>query len=215
MNATKNKPAEQVTPSGKGLFQSLQDFLASIKFSIILLSCIAFGSILGTVIKQGAGQDEYLSLYSEGTYRAITLLGLNDVYHSPWFIALLFLFAINLTLCTLRRFMPLLGRDKKVSVPEESAMMGMSMNFRTANANVDDTSISLILKGCIEGSTQALKERSTKKVLCLNTALLIHTSIMLILIGGFVGLVAGLRRFYDFTKRRYEKHNHHRRRKAS
>jgi cytochrome c biogenesis protein len=199
MSATKNKPAEQVTPSEKGLFQSLQDFLASIKISIILLSCIAFGSILGTLIKQGAGQDEYLSLYSEGTYRTITLLGLNDVYHSPWFIALLFLFAINLTLCTAKRFMPLFKRDKKVSVPEESAMMGMSMNFRT-NANVDDASISHILKG-YRGVYSGIEGKVFQKgAMSKYGVLLIHTSIMLILIGGFVGLVAGFKGFMILQK---------------
>lgn len=198
MSATKNKPTEVIPPE-KGIFKSLQDFCASIKFAIILLACIALGSILGTVIKQGAGQNEYLSLYSESTYRAITLLDLDDVYHSPWFIALLFLFAINLTLCTLRRFMPILRGDKKVSVPEESAMASMSMNFRTST-NVDDASHSAILKGyqCTYSGEEG--KVFQKGALSKYGVLLIHTSIMLILIGGFVGLVAGFKGFMVLQK---------------
>lgn len=199
MSVTKNKQTEQVTPPEKSLFKSLQDFLASIKFSIILLSCIALGSILGTVIKQGAGRDEYLSLYSESTYRIITLLGLNDVYHSAWFLALLFLFAINLTLCTVRRFKSILRADTKLSVPEENAMMAMAMNFRT-NTTVDDTNISAILKGYQIVYSGVEGRVFQKGTLSKYGVLLIHTSIMLILIGGFVGLIAGFKGFMILQK---------------
>lgn len=199
MSAIRNKLTEQVTPPEKSLFKSLQDFLASIKFSIILLSCIALGSILGTVIKQGAGPEEYLSLYSENTYRVIILLGLNDVYHSLWFLALLLLFAVNLTFCTLRRFIRILKGDQKAALPEETAMMAMALNFRT-NKPIDDTRISSILKGYriissgIEGSV------FQKGALSQYGVLLIHTSIMLILIGGFVGLIAGFKGFLILHK---------------
>ncbi len=199
MNAIKNKAAEQVTPPGKSLFQSLQGFIASIKFSIILLTCIALGSIIGTIIKQGVGPDEYLSLYSERTYRIISMLGLNDVYHSPWFIALLFLFAINLTLCTVRRFMPAFKGSKKASVPEESAMMDMSMSFR-ASTSIDDAHLFSILKGYRISYSGVEGKVFQKGVLSKYGVLLIHTSIMLILIGGFVGLVAGFKGFMVLHK---------------
>ena len=41
MSATKSNPQEKATPPEKSFFESLQDFLASIKFAIILLACIA------------------------------------------------------------------------------------------------------------------------------------------------------------------------------
>jgi cytochrome c biogenesis protein len=199
MSATKSKPQEKAAPPEKNFVESLQDFLSSIKFAIILLACIALGSILGTIIKQRAGADEYLSLYSESTYRLITLLGLDDVYHSPWFFALLFLFAVNLTLCTLRRFMPLLKGDKKVSIPDEGAMAAMSMNFRISG-NLNDATLSSKLKGyrCTysgeEGKVFQKGAQSRYGVL------LIHTSIILILIGGFVGLTAGFKGFMVLQK---------------
>jgi cytochrome c biogenesis protein len=199
MSATKSKSQEKVTPPEKSFFESLQDFLASIKFAIILLACIALGSILGTVIKQGAGADEYLSLYSESTYRIITMLGLNDVYHSPWFFALLFLFAINLTLCTLKRFMPILRGDKKITLPDEGAMAGLSMNFRVSD-NLDDASLSAMLKRyrCTYSGEEG--KVFQKGALSKYGVLLIHTSIMLILIGGFVGLVTGFKGFMVLQK---------------
>jgi cytochrome c biogenesis protein len=199
MSAIKSKSQEQAAPPEKNFVESLQDFLASIKFAIILFACIALGSILGTIIKQGAGADEYLSLYSESSYRVITLFGLDNVYHSPWFFALLFLFAINLTLCTLKRFMPILRGDKKITLPDEGAMASSSTNFRVSG-NLNDAILSAMLKGyrCVysgdEGKVFQKGELSKYGVL------LIHTSIMLILIGGFVGLVAGFKGFMVLQK---------------
>lgn len=78
--------------------------LASVHFSMVLLGIIALVSILGTFIKQDAPKEEYLDLYSETVYRIIAFLSLNDLYRSPLFFALITLIAINLTLCTVRRF---------------------------------------------------------------------------------------------------------------
>lgn len=199
MTATKSKSSEKATPPEKNFIVSLQNFLASIKFAIILLSCIALGSILGTIIKQGAGPDEYLSIYSETTYRIISLLGLDDVYHSPWFLALLFLFAINLTLCSLRRFMPIIKGGKKASVPDEGSMANMSMNFHISG-KVDDSIFTSSMKGyrCIYSGEDG--KIFQKNGLSRFGALIIHTSIMLILIGGFIGLVAGFKGFMVLHK---------------
>jgi len=194
MTATKSKPSDNTAAPEKSFIESLQDFLASIKFAIILLACIALGSILGTIIKQGAGPDEYLSLYSESTYRIITFLGLNDAYHSPWFFALLFLFAINLTLCTLKRFMPLFNKERSLKIPDESSMANLPMNFRTGG-RASEAHLLSILKGyrCIYSGEEG--RIFQKGSLSRYGVLLIHMSIMLILIGGFVGLVAGFKGF--------------------
>ena len=199
MSATKSKPPEKAASQEKGFAASLQDFLGSIKFAIILLSCIALGSILGTIIKQGGRPDEYLSLYSESTYRIITLFGLDDVYHSPWFFALLFLFAINLTLCTFRRFKPVLKGSTTASIPDEGSMTSMSTSFRFNN-KLDDAVLTNMLKGyrCVyKGEDGKVFQKGG---ISKYGVLLIHGSIMLILIGGFVGLIAGFKGFMVLHK---------------
>lgn len=199
MSATKSKSQGNSIPRAKSPLQSLQDFLASIRFAIILLTCIAAGSIIGTVIKQEGRPDEYLSLYSERVYRIITFLGLDDVYHSPWFLALLLLFAINLTLCTLRRLKPVLKGGREPSLPEEGAMEGMAMHFRV-RSNVEDKDVASIFKGY--GCTHSSEAGKVfqKGGLSGYGVLLIHASIMLILIGGFVGLIGGFRGFLVLQK---------------
>ncbi|HBE44228.1 MAG TPA: hypothetical protein DDW17_01935, partial [Deltaproteobacteria bacterium] len=103
MSVTKNNEDNIIFSKIQQIKESAYRFITSIQFTIVLLSLIAVSSIAGTLIKQKAPVEEYLSLYPEGIYRIIQLFGLDDIYHAPWFYALLVLFAINLILCTLRR----------------------------------------------------------------------------------------------------------------
>ncbi|MDD5243524.1 MAG: cytochrome c biogenesis protein ResB, partial [Syntrophorhabdaceae bacterium] len=92
------------------------------RFAILILSLIALASIFGTVIKQGAAPEEYLTIYSESAYRIISFLGLDDAYHAPWFIALISLFAMSLVFCTLRRLVLFMKEKKAIRLPGEDRL---------------------------------------------------------------------------------------------
>ena len=78
------------------------NFLRSMRFGIILLVLIAACSIVGTVIPQG----REIAWYAQ-TYRSfhgyILLLRLNRIFESWYFIALLVLLCLNLSLCSILR----------------------------------------------------------------------------------------------------------------
>lgn len=78
------------------------NFLRSMRFGIILLVLIALCSVAGTVIPQG----REIAWYAQ-TYRSfhgyILLLHLNRVFESWYFIALLVLLCLNLSLCSVLR----------------------------------------------------------------------------------------------------------------
>ena len=95
--------------------------------------------------------------------------------------------------------MPAFKGSKKASVPEESAMMDMSMSFR-ASTSIDDAHLFSILKGYRISYSGVEGKVFQKGVLSKYGVLFIHTSIMLILIGGFVGLVAGFKGFMVLHK---------------
>lgn len=194
MSVTKNKTRQGNRTPEKGIIDSLQSFLASIQLTIVLLSCIAVGSIVGTVIKQNASAAEYIGLYSESTYRIIRVLGLNDVYHSPWFYGLLVLFAVNLIMCTLRRFIPLLKAEREVKLPDEKALGAMALSFFVHGGTMEERTASLKkdYRITFEGKDGLVLEKGR---LSRYGALLIHASIILILVGGFVGLISGYRGF--------------------
>lgn len=98
--------------------RELAAWLGSVKLAIVLFLAIAAASITGTVIPQGESLGFYQQNYPEAgqgpvvwgfvTWRFLLGLGLNDVYRSWWFVALLLLLAANLTTCTFRRQLPML-----------------------------------------------------------------------------------------------------------
>jgi cytochrome c biogenesis protein len=88
----------------KGILSSLGEFLSSVHLAISLLIILAISSIFGTLIPQNASPEEYLRFYSFSTYKILKILGLLDMYHSGWFLFLLGLLALNLLVCSKRRF---------------------------------------------------------------------------------------------------------------
>src|SRR5690242_16775662 len=91
-----------LTTKKDGFAYQLWDFFCSLKLSIFLLIGLALTSIIGTVIQQGP-QREYLATLSETKIRIYSALGFFDMYHSWWFILLLYLLTVNLICCSIKR----------------------------------------------------------------------------------------------------------------
>lgn len=72
------------------------------RFGIILLILIALCSAAGSLIQQGQDISWYAQTY-EGFHGFILMLGLNNIFKSWYFIALLVLLCMNLTLCSIIR----------------------------------------------------------------------------------------------------------------
>jgi len=83
--------------------KALADFFASLRLTIALLIILSITSIFGTVIPQGDVPHEYLHGISQTKLKLYQSLDLFDMYHSWWFIGILILFTINLTVCSARR----------------------------------------------------------------------------------------------------------------
>jgi cytochrome c biogenesis protein len=183
----------------RGRIEPLYRFLGSVRFTILLLCLIAFGSILGTVIRQGAAAEEYLARYSEGTYRFIHVLGLDDVYHAPWFYTLLVLFALNLVFCTVTRLRRFIEQRRGGRLPEEETLLGFSARFIAPDRTAGDLKPMLGRGYCQTLLTEEgmILERGRFSRF---GVYMIHGSILLILLGSLVGLVAGHRGFMTLWK---------------
>ncbi|MFZ2950283.1 MAG: cytochrome c biogenesis protein ResB [Desulfuromonadaceae bacterium] len=82
---------------------SLWDFFCSLKLTMFLLISLAVISIIGTVIPQGTPPGEYLAQISPAKLKLYKALGFFDMYHSWWFILLLYLLTVNLVACSIKR----------------------------------------------------------------------------------------------------------------
>ena len=79
-------------------------FFASVRLTVVLLIIIAGASILGTVIPQQEEAQRIMRDLPPGLVSILQALQLFDMYHSVWFLLMMVLLAVNLTVCSMNRF---------------------------------------------------------------------------------------------------------------
>ena len=89
------------------------NFITSVKLAIVTLIVLAVTSILGTIIEQNQPPAKYHQIYEDWAFALMNRINLFDMYHSWWFLALLVLFTVNLTCCTIDRFPKMLKVVRK------------------------------------------------------------------------------------------------------
>lgn len=85
--------------------------LASVKLAVIVFALISLTSVVGTLLDQSGDAAKNLKIVAKfvGTgaapkvFALLDAAGFTDMYHSWWFVALLYLFAANLIVCSLER----------------------------------------------------------------------------------------------------------------
>jgi len=87
------------------------DFFTSIKLTVILLILLALVSIIGTIIDQtepAKNLEMLAGLFGQARAQDalnwLIKLGLTDMYHTWWFVGLLSMLSVNITVCSLERF---------------------------------------------------------------------------------------------------------------
>lgn len=91
----------------------------NLKFSILILTLIAFASSLGSVIEQEESLEFYQTnysllnpIYGFINWKLIISFGLDHVYTTFWFLALLIILGISLISCSITRQFPVLNNSK-------------------------------------------------------------------------------------------------------
>jgi cytochrome c biogenesis protein len=95
----------------KNIFDIIWGFFASLKLAIVLILLLAVTSIIGTIIEQNVEPAKNIQLLARmfgdnaapTIYNIFVKLDFMDMYHSWWFVALLVLFCINLSVCSLEK----------------------------------------------------------------------------------------------------------------
>ncbi len=168
-------------------------FLVSVRLTIITLSLIAGASIVGSLVRQGASEEEYLSLYSERAYHFIRLFGLDDAYHSSWFYLLMGVFAINLFLCTLQRLRRLMAPRER-QAPDLSGFVSAGSGFATDPVNREEVVRRLgpsYRRERVSETTELFEKGRFSRY----GAIVVHASVLLILAGGLIGNISGFKAY--------------------
>ncbi|HXE97020.1 MAG TPA: cytochrome c biogenesis protein ResB [Dongiaceae bacterium] len=188
----------------RSFINSVWDFFCSLKLTLFLLISLALTSIIGTVLPQGPLPPEYVAQISPAKLQIYSRLGFFDMYHSWWFIALLYVFSLNLVSCSIKRLPHVF---KFISEPALVLGEGMRTSFQLKK--------DLSFSGPIEKGKERLaeflgKEFSTpvitehngeyhlfaqKTAWCRLGVYVVHFSILVIFIGAIIGSLAGFKGF--------------------
>jgi len=170
---------------------SILNMLGSARLAIALFFILAILSIFGTLIPQGQPIEFYLMKYGQSLGKLIHFFQLDDAYHSPWYIATLFLFMLNLTICSLNRLpftIKLYKRD-----PKEVKIEALPNKIQFEVSNPLEKITSFIEKELkftkIKDGLYYKKENNLAHF----SVYVVHFSLIIIIIGALVGAIWGFR----------------------
>ncbi len=178
--------------------RELLPMLADLRLAIVLLLAIAFFSISGTVIEQGQSPAFYQSNYPEHpalfgflTWKVIQVVGLDHVYRTWWFLALLIFLGSSLTACTFTRQFPALTaarRWKFYDKPRQFQKLALSAELNGGSFN----SLTQLLK---QKRYQVFQEGdkiyARKGLVGRIGPIVVHASMLIILAGSIWGAMTG------------------------
>jgi cytochrome c biogenesis protein len=92
-----------------GVNRAYADFIAtfgSVLFAVSLFVVWGLLTFVGVVVDQGKDFPTYVASYGAPLARSIVRLGFDNIYHSPWYVGIVALILISLTVCTFKRVIP-------------------------------------------------------------------------------------------------------------
>ncbi|MFN6570739.1 cytochrome c biogenesis protein [Dendronalium sp. ChiSLP03b] len=184
---------------GRFLRREFLPVLTNLRLAIALLLLIALFSVSGTVIEQGqspafyqANYPEHPALFGFLTWKVIQVVGLDHVYRTWWFLALLILFGTSLSACTFTRQLPALKaarRWKYYEEPRQFQKLALSAELETGSIN----SLKEILQ---KRRYKVFQEKdgilyARKGIVGRIGPIVVHVGIVAILLGGIWGAMTG------------------------
>lgn len=198
-----------LTTSNRGFLQALWDFFCSLKLAISLLILLAATSIIGTIIPQGQLKPEYLQTISETKFKLYSALGFFDMYHSWWFILILYLFTVNIVACSIKRLPrvwkiisePTLvmddGFEKTLSLTHDFKMAGETGSLRDRMVDFLKKEFAAPVVTERDGEYHLFAQKSPYSRL---GVYVVHLSIVVIFIGALIGSFFGFKGYVNITE---------------
>lgn len=174
-----------------------------------MLISLALTSIIGTILPQGALPPEYVAQISPTKLQIYSKLGFFDMYHSWWFIALLYIFSLNLVSCSIKRLPHVF---KYISEPTLILGEGLRNSFPlkkelSFSGPVEKGKERLAAFLGQEFSTPVISEHNgeyhlfaQKTAWCRLGVYVVHFSILVIFIGAIIGSLAGYKGFVTIVE---------------
>jgi cytochrome c biogenesis protein len=188
--------------------KKLLNFFTSIRVAITLLIILILASIMGTLIPQGRGAEEYLVRYGR-LAGLFDRLQLTSLYRSIWYLVLLALFSLNITICTLTRLGPKLRkifRSRFETDPKNLLALKIKDKLKLGSplAAAGESARRQLARRHFRLKEEKAEGRiyltGRKRVLGLFGSDIVHLGILVILAGGIISGLAGFRKDLTFIE---------------
>ncbi len=174
--------------------------MSSVKLTIVILVLIAATSIVGTLIPQGNEASTFMQHLNPISARLFMRFGLLDMYHSFWFRLLILALALNLFVCSVKRFPVSLAlfrtRSKVDATPESKTRIEKDIlphiqpsDVASAGYELLRSNFRVVQKTEREPGVHIL--HAEKGRYSYFWVYLVHCSILMILLGAFIGSITG------------------------
>ncbi|WP_238701794.1 cytochrome c biogenesis protein ResB [Mariprofundus erugo] len=176
--------------------------LGSMSLAIILLVVLSVASVIGTVLLQNQDQTDYLQQFGPLWYWVFRSLGLFDMYHTWWFLTILGFLMLSLTSCLWRNVPKMLKemRSRKATVSAKALKRFNYLKQWQLSSETDTNALQESLRQRLQGWEFRLVEEGGTQYLRADKGrwnkwgyILVHSAILVILVGGWMGAQYGFR----------------------
>ncbi len=175
--------------------------LSSMSLAIVILVLLALASVIGTVLKQNQIQADYLTQFGPLWYNVFRSLGLFDMYHTGWFTGLLGFLMLSLVVCLWRHTPRMIKgmRQRKVVIGDKSLKRFHHLKHWKLN-KAELAQVMETVQSCLPGWERKIAEANGRTYIRADKGrwnkwgyILVHSAILIILIGGWIGAHYGFR----------------------
>ncbi len=204
------------TGKQKTFVDKIWDVFASVKLAAVIFAVIALTSMVGTVLEQNAEPAKNIRILvkfvgeaaAPAAYEFFSRLGFLDMYHSWWFLTLLFLFCANLIICSidrLPRIWKLVTAPIHALTPDHLEKMSIkrTLTMKGKGGAADQVSASLKAIGFKPVQAEMDKDRQVYAEKGNYTRLgvyMTHLSILVIIAGAIIGVFFGFNAFLNLPE---------------
>lgn len=197
------KPSKEESPN------LIWGLFSSVKLAIVLLIILAIASILGTVIPQQNGAEEFAKQLSPAMLRLFQTLNFFDMYHSLWFRLLIGLLSLNLIVCSINRFPKTLKKFSALPKPDRSKPFENLPSTQTFRIKGSLKGTSEMVARFLKSKYKKIQDKESQKTHYFYGekgrfshfgVYLVHLSILLILTGALVGSFFGFAAYVNILE---------------
>lgn len=189
--------------------ESLWNFFASVKLTVVVLLSLAALSIIGTLIPQNESPAEYFRAFGPFLYRVLFTLDIFDMYHSWWFQGVIIMLTVNIVVCSIDRLQvtgkTIFARNPKFNIG--SYRSRKSRKDFILNGNLDRLKdafsgfMSKEFRYCkVVPADKGFAITAEKGRLTRLGVYIVHFSIVVLLIGGLVSSLKGFEGFANLAE---------------